>query len=243
MTKKHKYLWRYGGLCIAFIMGMILLPIWGIPIMPAEAKVTFKPPKSPAPQRSAGGASRGNSCEFEANALTIKSLMPQTNVGYTIAERPAVFIYMPKSNAKQALFSIQDEENKEHYQKIMTLPGDKNGVIKVQIPNDAPGLKAGKTYKWSLVMMCLDELEPDSPSVTGWINRVDVDKSFANYKSVGDSLQLVSKLAEHGIWYDTLSSLAELRRSQPNNQNITSEWQDLLSSVGLQDIAREPIVN
>ncbi len=56
-------------------------------------------------------------------------------------------------------------------------------------------------------------------------------------------MELASKLAGEGIWYDAVSTLAELRKSQPDNQSAINSWQQLLNSAGLNEIAQEPIVN
>ncbi|WP_210407399.1 DUF928 domain-containing protein, partial [Hydrocoleum sp. CS-953] len=47
--------------------------------------------------------------------------------------------------------------------------------------------------------------------------------------------------SEAGIWYEALVTLAELIRSNPNDVKFTSEWQNLLNSVGLNEVATEPL--
>ena len=53
---------------------------------------------------------------------------------------------------------------------------------------------------------------------------------------------LAETFAEEGIWYDCVATLAKLRASQPNNQNLEEEWLELLESVGLNQINKAPIV-
>jgi hypothetical protein len=49
--------------------------------------------------------------------------------------------------------------------------------------------------------------------------------------------------AQAGIWHETLTSLADLYRKAPNNSQVVTNWRDLLTSVGLDKIAREPLIN
>ena len=114
------------------------------------------------------------------------------------------------TSAKKAFFSLQDEDTNHHYQTTLHLP-EKSGVVEVKLPNSAPALKTGKNYKWSLVIICTEDLEPDSPSVSGWIRRVEPNRSLARQQNQTSQLESISKLAEAGIWYDALSNLAQLR--------------------------------
>lgn len=42
--------------------------------------------------------------------------------------------------------------------------------------------------------------------------------------------------------YDSLATLAQLRQSSPNNASLTEDWTNLLGSIGLDNIATEPLV-
>lgn len=236
----HQSSLRYSILGITFIT-LSLVPMW---ITPSQAGVTFKPPGAQAPRSSSGGASRdGNICGFTTKTsknVSVTPLIPTTNIGLTLAAHPTIFIYLPGSKAQQALFTLQDDSSKTYYQTTLTLP-KKPGVMEVKVPSSVPTLKTGKNYKWSLVMICTEELETDSPWVDGWIRRVESHRSFSSHKTI--SLELISKLAAAGIWYDSLSMLAELRRSQPNNLSLTNAWEDILKSADLNAIANEPLVN
>jgi Domain of Unknown Function (DUF928) len=234
MLKKNNYLFMWS---LATIVALSIIPMW---VMPSMAQVTFRPPAGDAPKTSSGGASRdGSSCGLASKSnkgTPITPLMPTANIGLTMAERPTIMVYLPATSAKKAFFSIQDEDTNQHYQTTLYLPQEA-GVMEVSLPDSAPALKTGKNYKWSLVMICSEDLEPDSPSVSGWIRRVQ------GYRALTASLESVSQLAKDGVWYDSLSTLAKLRRSQPNDQNLTASWQQLLNSAGLEAIAQEPLVN
>ncbi|WP_347566120.1 DUF928 domain-containing protein [Scytonema sp. UIC 10036] len=208
------------------------------------AQVTFKPPRLPAPRQSTGGASRdGNNCLMAENVgdtASITALLPSSRIGLTVKERPTILVYIPPTTAKTALFSVHDEQAKNHYQKTINLPA-KPGVMAIKLPNSAPGIKPGKNYQWSLAMICSSELEPDSPLVSGWIQRVQYPGGLKNQSNSSPSLELASHLAKQGIWYDTIFELAKLRQAEPHNQTIQSSWQQLLNAVGLNAIANAPL--
>ncbi len=245
MVKSNKHSFIYLRVLIATLVTLIAIPLLSIPSL--AGKITFRPPRDPAPKSSSGGASRDGSVSVAACSgarsgmgQSVTPVLPTTNIGFTLSEHPTVFVYVPLSSARKAFFSVQDEDNNHVYQTDINLPSQP-GVMQLKLPPSAPPLKANKNYKWSLVMICTADLEPDSPVVSGWIRRVGYKTNIRNNKTI--TLDSVSKLAETGIWYDTLATLAQLRSSQPNNQLLAASWQDLLSSVGLNAIANEPLVN
>jgi hypothetical protein len=242
MPTKNKFLLRYLQLGTALLITLSVLGVWAMPS--SAARVVFKPPGDRAPKTSAGGASRNDStCGIASDkppGENVTPLLPKSDIGLTLAEHPTIFIYVPETNAKAVFFSIKDVNNNNIYQDYLALP-HKSGIIQVKLPISSPGLKADQRYKWSLAMICTSSLEPDSPFVSGWIHRVNIGNTLNNTKNL--TLDSVIKLAASGLWYDTLSALAELRRAQPNNQILTTSWQDLLNSVGLNAIADEPVIN
>ncbi len=241
MARINKLPSRYAGVPIAVFVGVASFLAWMTPL----GAVTFEPPGDRAPKQANGGASRnGGQCPSDA-AETSKSLtplIPGTNLGLTIAERPTLFAYIPATSAKQVFFSIQEESGKHLYQTMLPLPASA-GAIGIPLPKEAPPLQVGKNYLWSVVMVCGEELEPDSPMASGWIRRTEARAAVSDRTEAGATLEAAAELAEAGIWYDTLAALAQLRRSQPENAEITANWQELLQSVGLEAIATEPLVN
>ncbi|ABA23733.1 Protein of unknown function DUF928 [Trichormus variabilis ATCC 29413] len=239
MARENKYLFQPKLLVILWLISLSSIPIG---MTPSMGQVTFRPPKAQAPKKSIGGASRdASSCGADVSATiqaSVTPLLPKTNIGLTVAERPTIFVYVPQTNAKTALFALQDERGKQSYQRILHL-SKKPGVIEIKLPSSVSALKIGQNYQWSLVMICTEELEPDSPWVSGWIRRVESHRNLSHQPTV----QLASKLANMGIWYDSLATLAELKRKQPNNPTVTTSWQELLRSVDLSAIAEVPLAN
>ncbi len=249
---KNKYLL----FAIAFLLSSSLVPLLmkpGIAGIPGTQAVSFwnPPPGRKAPRKSIikGGASRdGNSCGIaQTKAVTdvMTPLMPKSNIGLTQMGRPTLLAFIPESNAKKALFIINDEAGEEHYQTYLTLP-QKSGVMKINIPDSASELVKGIKYKWSISLVCGDntDVEPDSPSIQGWIERVSpVSNTISQTQSL--DLKSVENLAKAGIWVDMLSTLMELRQSQPDNMELKKTWTALLEdkNVGLKEFAEQPFID
>jgi hypothetical protein len=218
--------------------------IWIAPLLawfalsvPVQA-LTFKPPGQSAPSRTTGGASRtGMLCNFSAEetCASVTSLMPTDSFGLTRSARPTFMVFVPETSAKTATFSIATESGEQVHQFSINLT-QKAGVMSVTMPENAPALEVGQTYQWHLAVVLGDRLEPDSPTVSGWVRRVELAQETE------PSLESASMLANEGIWYDSIATLAQLRRSQPQDATLAANWQELLASVGLQDVAQQPLI-
>ena len=210
----------------------------------AIAQVTFDPPGDAQPTDTAGGASRGNGCPQEVTNVggCVVPLMPTTQTGLTVAERPTFLAYIPETAAKELFFSLVDDNNQNHYQTKIALNG-KSGIVSFQLPETAPALETGKNYKWTFIIIGEQGLRPDSPGVQGSIRRVQPNSALASQLDHKALVERAALYGKNGIWYDTVANLAEARRSQPNDPNLAVTWQKLLNSVGLQDIATQPLLN
>lgn len=243
MAKKNKSFFKYALLAISCVFTFSLVSAW---IPPAQAQIIFIPPGTEAPETgttsTAGGSSRGNSCgigQVNNNTASVVKLLPQSNIGLTIKQRPSIMVYIAPTTARKLFFSIQDEDANNYYETILRLPR-RTGVMQVKLPSSAPGLVSGKKYQYSLATICGEDFQPDDYSVSGWIERVQLSANLQNQRP---SLELASKLAMQGIWYDALSTLATVKKSQPSNQSVANSWQQLLQSAGLSAISQEPIIN
>jgi len=209
--------------------------------------VNFTPPtptgEPPAPDNLQGGGTRDGGCPQDAKALdpTIMPVMPATRQGLTVAERPTFFVYVPKTTAKQALFVLKDKDEDYYYETTVSMP-KQAGILSVKLPDEASKLEIGKTYHWSFLMICGAQVTPDSPGVQGVIKRIKPNGTL-NQLDGEPLLEQALKYGENGIWFDTLTTLAQLRQSNPQDSSFQVAWADLLKSVGLDAIATQPLVN
>ncbi len=206
---------------------------------PAVQAITFEPPGDPAPESTGGGASRiPEHCL--PSAETVKPLLPQTQLGFTLAEHPTMYVYLPKIQTKQVFFSVQTETGEHHYQEVIAVP-ETGGIVGLQLPKTAPPLQENINYQWRITVICGEMLQPDSPDYGGWIRRIP----HSNGQTISTELSLdqVAQLAKEKVWYDAVSSLVQLQQKQPNNTTLIENWRELLSSVGLEAIATQPLLS
>jgi hypothetical protein len=137
---------------------------------PVSIYQAFDPPGSGAPPETHGAGSRdGQRCPSQEEP--VRSLMPIER-GVTFSDRPAIAIAIPeKSPIRQALLTFRDEQEQIHAQ--ITLPvTSKQGIARLQLPASAPPLAVGKAYRWSVVMICGETVQPDDPILSGWLQRL-----------------------------------------------------------------------
>jgi len=224
-------------LSICLGIGICILPMLAI-------AVEFKPPKRGIPGRREGAGTRGPACVQSSPNLT--ALLPQTNLGLTTAEYPQFFWYVPQTRAKAVRFELfkgdeQEPEQELVYQKILETSG-KSGVMSFALPNDdtLPPLTVGQDYFWTVTLLCNPTDPINNVYVSGWVQRVVVEPTLAKQLDTAKSGDRVKLLAENGLWFDTISTLAEMRCTNPNDTTLGSSWSELLKSVQLNKVAEQP---
>ncbi|MBL1179204.1 DUF928 domain-containing protein [Pantanalinema sp. GBBB05] len=205
-------------------------------------QVLFKPSGTGNPPPTRGAGSRNDRTCSQDNIpqpLALTALVPSNQFGLTWAERPTLWVYLPKTSARQLVLSIREAGNRPHSQSFLPITGDA-GVIGIPVATTASPLEVGKSYQWAVVLVCGDRPSPNDPFVTAWVQRVVPSKPFSNQPS---ALDRAIQYGAQGVWYDAVTTLATMRRSQPNDRALTKLWTDFLTqpSVGLGTIANEPL--
>ena len=189
-------------------------------------------------RNSEGGATRGN-CFYEGQK-PLTPLIPMTNnkLELTLASHPTIFIYVPENTAIAGEFILKDSSQRKVYENIVPLPNSQ-GIIDIKIPTDRPELKVGTNYNWTFSLIC--ETPIPEAMVEGSIQRVNPSADLTTKLEQTPESDRWLIYSEAGIWYEALVTLAEQIRSNPNDLKLTSEWQNLLNSVGLNEVATEPL--
>jgi hypothetical protein len=164
----------------------------------------------------------------------------------TIAAHPKFFVYIPQTSAQKAEFIISDNNENEIVKEKFALTGTP-GVIAFSLPSNATPLEVGKTYKWSLEILCEagninDPASVDrNPFVQGEVERIQPPAALVNIEKVALS-ERPALYAQSQVWYESLSSLAELQNANPKDLSLKEDWEDLLNSVHLNTVAKAPIL-
>ncbi|WGV25570.1 DUF928 domain-containing protein [Halotia branconii] len=241
------------------------------PVQPAKGKTSPQQPTSrpvfvlpktperlsPISGRRAGMGSRDN-CPAVTTALTAlvplqeeqkiskKTDKPISEIvgGLTTSQRPTFWFYVPytQDSTASAEFILQDSEENDIYRNAIALP-PKPGVIGVSLPSNK-SLQVEKTYRWYLKVFCNQQQTASVPIyVEGDIQRVNLDsRMMQQLQTAVAPQQKVVIYAQEGIWFDSLTMLAQLRQKNPHDASVVSDWQSLLKSVNLDNVATAPLV-
>ncbi len=230
---------------IILVTAAILAPLWLATSVEAQIIFTppnFNPPDTPPTGRAQTGGSRSS---FVQQGKSLTALIPKTQLGLTVAEYPTFFIYVPQASEQTGVFTLLDEDNKIVYETRVTLPSQA-GVVSFSLPDTgtlAP-LKVGKPYQWYFSIVYDFDNRSKDRLVQGWIQRVEPSPDLIRKLEQTAFKNRPALYAAAGIWHETLATLAELRRSTPNDATLAQQWEELLKSeaVELNAIATEPLL-
>jgi hypothetical protein len=175
--------------------------------------------------------------------VSLTALVPQNKIGRTVSDYPTFFFYLPEIEAELGEFILEDESGNQIYQQDLTI-SNLPGVIGVSIPanTNVPPLEVGKNYTWKFTVVCDPEDRSSDLLESGIVRRVELSADILSQLENADPRQKTFIYAENGIWQDALSTLAAARRANPNEPVFQTDWESLLDSVTLGEIAKEPIV-
>ena len=196
------------------------------------------------PGATQGGASRRGECIAELNnsKVDITPILPSPNQSLTSASHPTFLAHVPSTSANKVFLRIKGDKEEYEYTTILPISGQ-GGIIRVTLPPEAPALKIAQNYQWFLAVMCQGSLLPDSPTVQGSVTRVATTIKSSEQFPAMSRLEQAQMYAEAGIWYETISILAQLREEKPEDSNLFSIWEKVLSSVGLKSLAQAELVD
>lgn len=267
IMREQKYLPGWRSLAILLSPALVIfssLPVrLGAEPYP-EWKVSLQFPVSGQigqPEDGTGGGGTRGSCskKNQPNQMPLTGLMPirnklnqrtrvPANQTLTVAANPTFFVYVPETTAKSAEFLLSDEQDNEVYQTTLRLPTvlssdvptssvSSPSIIKLSLPANV-SLETGKNYRWVFALNCI---APDGDLsgnlyVEGWIQRTELTPDLKTKIEQATPLEQAKLYAMARIWPETLVIASQLRSSKPD------EWEELLKSVGLTQIAQAPFI-
>ncbi|MEH2084321.1 MAG: DUF928 domain-containing protein [Nostoc sp.] len=241
---------------IAFAISLVSPYLMLVQAQPVKSEILpsgiFNAPPPPddinAPGNRVGGGKRGcesmdkqlaTSKQKQLTALVPVYQFPNAELvfGLTTTSHPTFWFYVPYHVATvSAEFVLQNEAGETIYQSPISLSGTP-GVVRFSLPSTTSPLEIGKRYRWYFNTYC--NLQQSPVFVNGWVKRVEQNSVLKSQLETATPKQRVALYATNGIWYDSLTALAELHRLDPKHSN----WASMLQAVGLNSIASEPIVN
>jgi hypothetical protein len=193
-----------------------------------------------------GGGTRGGKCPGDLTK-DLTPLLPTTHLGRTFSAQPTLFIYVPTPLNNTVEFELVDERENTVYKNSFNLTTKQPGIVALLLPDNdkSSEIKVGKNYQWYLTVQCSSFNDSDqsaNPFVSGWIHRLELtstDKNTLEKASLPERLKIYN---DKVVWYETLGTLAQLRRDNPTDAAIARQWTDLLKAVKLDRLSQQPLV-
>lgn len=212
---------------------------------PLNSGITFNAPPPPTDQgaprgRSQGGASRGN-CEQYQNLRALVPTIEGRVWGLTVSEHPTIWFYLPSALTSDVAieFVLQDATDQEIYRTEFTATDTQPGLIRLAVPDTAPAIEPDKPYFWTLAIYCNPTRPSESVFVQGTVQRSRLTSDQQAQLTTAAPLERSRLYAASGLWYDSLTTLADLRAIDPTQAETA--WTDLLQQVGLEAVVEQPI--
>ncbi len=193
----------------------------------------------------ASGGTMAPKCQ-KSNLKNPVALVPSSGMGTTVAEYPTFSWYMPCMESASGLdleFVLKDAIGNEVYSVKYPLPDTVDaGIRSITLPTfvNLPPLEVHQNYDWQVRL-----IDPNNSSnniyIDGAVKRVKENPNLAERLKQATPQQRVVIYVNDRLWYETLTTLLELRRQRPNDENLAEAWHKLLTSVGLDPIAKKPL--
>ena len=193
--------------------------------------------KGPPPgRRVPGGDLDPLSPNCKKTSLPLTVLVPANSQGTITSERLTLWFYVPYAaeDITSAEFLLLNGDETEYvYKTRFTLPKTP-GIVSISVPLSAKtSLETGKYYHWYLRFTCKGStINTPDIEVDGGVQRILHKPSTTNQ---------IDAAASEG-WYDAVNNLANRLIASPQDTKLKQEWTDLLKSVGLENLAQEPLI-
>jgi LysM repeat protein len=191
------------------------------------------------------GAAKRGSCAAPGQKLV--ALLPDTNLGQTVADQPTFFWSMPelkpewqnrKLHSRFRLTTV-DAQDTDIDPPVYETEFDSGpvGIHSLTIPKEIP---IGQNLRWTLIIVCDPDDTDGNEYVKGWIRRVEPTPELAAELEQANLVDYPAIYAKAGLWFDSLRYLSAIRR-KVGDESIGDDWAALLQQVNLGDIANKPI--
>lgn len=235
---------RLKSLFASIVLTGVMLPLSGLSALADD----FNPPDRGLPGRRKGGGTRNPQLEcIQSNDHVLTALLPESNLGLTIAEYPQIFWYVPPHKAPLIEISLYATNTDFQDGDLLFLSQFKTsgagGIGQFKIPpaiNFSP-LVEGEVYHWYVRLICDPSDRSQDVTVSGWIERVPVPPTLADTLHALVGIDRYKALAKEGLWFDALDTWASLQcnPSAPPTL-IRSLWETLMgdSQVNLEELSQ-----
>lgn len=182
---------------------------------------------TPEGNRTPGGTRPELAKDCKPTNRPLTALVPKNGNGLTTSEYPVFWFYIPYTpeDVHSVEFSLHDREEKTTLYRTNLQLTKTPGIIGISLPPKSENsLKVNQSYHWYLTVNCKPKKASSENDIVldGWVKRVEQSSN---------------------LWYDELTTLANQYLADPQNPQLKNAWLEKLKSVGLEEIARVPLIS
>ena len=202
---------------------------------------------SPEGDFSAGGTRDngiGNSiCGVDNQQIVY--LLGNRNREFTSSAYPTFWFYLPNTGNKvsQMKFVLTElETGKRIYERVIERTTS-SGIMGIDLPKAKQyALSPKVNYAWSLQVNCAETESESEMALEGWITRLPSKSNLQAQLAATSEAEKHRVYLRHNLLYDALTQLAKYRIAKPNNIEIETAWNQLLATLGWQDLVAQNLV-
>ena len=234
---------------VSLLLGLILsLGLFGTATTPAGADQPavaqsgptenvplplYTPPKKLTPRARVGGGLRGT----DGTDPVLVALVPD-HVGLTVKKTPGLNWFLSKPTAYPLKFTLIDIRSVKPLHEGSIPTPDHAGIQSIDLKDLDLALEPDVQYRWYISAI----RNPDSPSqdivAGGVIERCEFSTCLIEMEvDLSCDRQSVLRNAVRGFWYDAMSCLCDLIKTDQHDASLRRMRAALLKQVGLNSVA------
>ena len=131
-----------------------------------------------------------------------------------------VFSWGTSPGAQKFTFRLYDSDDDEIYEQAV-----EGNLRAFAYPQDAPPLKAGATYSWTVQAIASQLVEPPEPvriMLVSGAERKSIEQALESCKgdALSDRLKRAQVLVDHRLWYDAIAEYSQLISKNRDNPDL-----------------------
>jgi hypothetical protein len=217
---------------------------------PDDLVINFQPPGGNPVGGNSDGGSRGpgeHFCDLKEPALNFTPVLPLNKYVVTSNENPKLYVYVPPTDVVG--FDVElYRQTQDDWVALRTVEGldrevipsyyQDGGIFALDLSN-FEDLEVGEVYRWKLTVNCESNgvmnyvmypaLEDPDTYIYPTIAMVEMETPPDDLQQQ-PSLKLASWYAQQGLWLEAVDTLAELKQTNPQDEVIEQQWNNLLTS-------------
>jgi hypothetical protein len=131
-----------------------------------------------------------------------------------------IFSWGNSPGAQKFTFRLYDSDNDEIYEQEVA-----GSLRSFTYPREAPPLKAGATYSWTVQAIATQLVEPPEPvriMMVSGAERNSIEQALESSKgdALPDRLKRAQVLVDHRLWYDAIAEYSQLISKNRDNPEL-----------------------